>query len=83
LWYLEKKKKKKKKKNQCMGVGVIIQDGNGQISAAKSATVFANFNPAVGEALAALHAAKFCRDLGIFEVILEEGSLMVTRALEE
>ena len=66
-----------------MGVGVIIRDGDGQISAAKSATVLASFDPTAGEALAALHAAEFCRDLGIFEVILEGDSLMVTRALKE
>jgi ribonuclease HI len=70
-------------KNKCMGVGVIIRDGDGQISAAKSASICANFDPAAGEALAALHAAEFCRDLGIPEVILEGDSLMVTRALEE
>jgi hypothetical protein len=35
-------------KNQCMGVGVIIRDMDGQILVAKSATVFANFNPAAG-----------------------------------
>ena len=63
--------------------GLIIRDGDGQISAAKSATIFANFDPAAREALAALHAVEFYRDLGIFEVILEGDSVMVTRALEE
>jgi ribonuclease HI len=70
-------------KNQCMGMGVIIRNGDGQISAAKSVTIFANFDPAIGEALVVLHAAGFCCDLGICEVILEGDSLMVTRAFEK
>jgi ribonuclease HI len=68
--------------NQCMGVGVVVCDGNGLVSAAKSTTVFVTFEPTAGEALAALHAAEFCWDLGIFDIILERDSLMVTRALE-
>lgn len=65
-----------------MGVGVVVRDGNGLVSAAKSTTVFVTFEPATGEALAALHVAEFCWDLGIFDVILEGDSLIVTRALE-
>lgn len=39
--------------------------------------------PATGEALAALHAAELCRDLGFFEVMLEGDSLSVVKAIGE
>ena len=39
--------------------------------------------PVTGEALAALHAAKLCRDLEFFEVILESDSLLVVKAIGE
>jgi ribonuclease HI len=68
--------------NQCMGVGVVVRDGNGLVAAAKSTTIFATFEPAAGEALAARQVAEFCRDLGFFDIILEGDSLMVTKALE-
>jgi ribonuclease HI len=68
--------------NRFMGVGVVIRDGNGLVSATKSTTVSEIFEPAAGEALAARQATEFCRDLGLFDIILEGDSLMVTRALE-
>jgi hypothetical protein len=68
--------------NQCIGVRVIIHYGNGLVSVAKIVTIFAMFDPIAGEALAALHVAEFCCDLGIFEVILEGDSLTVTRAIK-
>jgi hypothetical protein len=49
-----------------MGIGVIIRDEEGLVTAAKSLTISAVLEPAAGEAMAALHAAELCRDLGIF-----------------
>jgi hypothetical protein len=51
---------------KCMGIGVIIRDEEGLVTAAKSLTISAVLEPAAGEAMAALHAAELCRDLGIF-----------------
>ena len=68
--------------NQYIGVGVVVRDGNGFVSAAKSTTVFAIYEPAAREVLAARQTAKFCRELGLFDIILEGDSLMVTWALE-
>jgi ribonuclease HI len=64
-----------------MGVGVIIRDAEGQVTAAKSMTIPGVFEPAAGEAVAALHAVELCRDIGIFEVVLEGDSIMVTKAI--
>ena len=49
---------------------------------AKSTIVFATFEPTAREALAARKAAEFYRDPGLFDIILEVDSLMVTRVLE-
>ena len=68
--------------NQYIGVGVVVRDGNGLVSAAKSTTIFAIYELAAKEVLAAWQTAKFYRDLGLFDIILEGDSLMVTRALE-
>jgi hypothetical protein len=59
--------------NQCMGVGVLVRDGNGLVATAKSSTVFATFEPVAGEALAARQAAEFCRDLGFFFMLFWKG----------
>jgi ribonuclease HI len=64
-----------------MGIGVIIRDADGQVTAAKSMKIPRVFEPAAGEAMAALHAAKLCHDLGIFEVVLEGDSILVTKAI--
>ena len=49
----------------------------------KSKTILAIFEPTTEEALAALHVAKFCRDLGFYEIMLEGGSLSVVKAIWE
>ena len=66
---------------KCMGVGVIIRDAEGQVTAAKSMRIPGVFEPAIREAVAALHAVELCQDLGIFEVVLEGDSIMVTKAI--
>jgi hypothetical protein len=62
---------------------VIIKDERGLVMAAKSKTILAIFEPATGEALAALHTAEFCQDLGFYEIMLEGGSLSVVKATGE
>jgi hypothetical protein len=57
-----------------MGVGVIIRDEKGVVIAALSKTVSPIQEPAVGEAMGALAAAKFSRDIGLFNIILEGDS---------
>jgi hypothetical protein len=68
---------------KCMGIGVIIRDEGGCVLAAQSKTIQVVYEPATGEALAALHAAKLCLDLGFYEIILEGDSLSVVKAIGE
>jgi ribonuclease HI len=65
-----------------IGVGVIIRDGNGLVTAALSRTVNARMDPTTAEATAALHAVELCRDVGVQNLILEGDSLAVVKAIE-
>jgi ribonuclease HI len=65
-----------------IGVGVIIRDGNGLVTAALSRTVNVRMDPTTAEATAALHAVELCRDVGVQNLILEGDSLAVVKAIE-
>jgi hypothetical protein len=69
--------------NQRMGVGVIVRDHMGRVIAARSTTVEFSSEPVVAEAIAALHAAEFSRDLGLPKIILEGDSLQVVNAVQD
>lgn len=56
-----------------MGIGVIVRDHLGMISVALSQTVEACPEPVIAEAMVALRAGKFCRDLGVQDTIFEGG----------
>ncbi|XP_059441727.1 uncharacterized protein LOC132174030 [Corylus avellana] len=69
--------------NNCMGIGVIVRDERGHVLAAKNQTIHATHESVTGEALAALHAAEFCRELGFFEILLKGDSMSVVKAIGE
>jgi ribonuclease HI len=69
------------KKNR-LGVGIIIRDAEGKVTAARSLTVQSKPTPVVGEAIGAFYAADFGRDIGVQNVILEGDSLIVVKALQ-
>jgi ribonuclease HI len=66
-----------------MGVGIIIRDEKGNVIAAISKPVMATHDPATAEALAALRAVEFCREVGAFDINLEGDSLLVVKAICE
>jgi ribonuclease HI len=68
--------------NNRMGIGIIVRDYLGMVIAAKSYTMRFISEPVVAEALAALHAAEFSRDLGLPMVILEGDSLQVVTTIQ-
>ncbi|XP_059450922.1 uncharacterized protein LOC132181699 [Corylus avellana] len=68
---------------KCMGIGVIIRDAAGRVLAAQSKSFMAVYDPATGEALAALHAEGLCRDLGFYDIIFEGDSLSMVKAIGE
>jgi ribonuclease HI len=63
------------------GLGVIIRDSNGVMTAARCVTKQGCLNPAVGEAKAVLAAFQFCRELGIQQVHFEGDAKGVVDAI--
>ena len=68
------------KKNR-LRVGIIIRDVVGEVIAARSLTIQTKLTPVVGEASGAFYTTEFGYDIGVEDVILEGGSLIVIRAL--
>jgi hypothetical protein len=64
-----------------MGIGVILQDCNGEVLATLSAPKDFIIAPEIAEATAALRAAYFCQELGFSHIILEGDALQVVQAL--
>jgi ribonuclease HI len=48
-----------------VGMGVVIQNHDGEFQAAKSNFINGRFDPTVAEAMAAVHAIGFCKKLGV------------------
>ncbi|KAF5454503.1 hypothetical protein F2P56_024161 [Juglans regia] len=69
------------KVNCRIGIGVIIRDWNGCVSAILRSTCSSFPDPLLGEAIAALSAIKFCYDLGPRSIILKGDSLNVVNAV--
>ena len=67
--------------NCCMGVGAILRDDEGRVLAAVSKTLRFCYEPVAGEAVAALYAAEFTRDLGFYDVDFEGDSLQIVNAI--
>jgi ribonuclease HI len=65
-----------------MGMGVIVRDPNGEVVAMLSAPRNYITAPDIAEAVAALKAVTFCRELGFSKVILEGDALQVVNALK-
>jgi hypothetical protein len=64
-----------------MGVGVIIRDGMGHVIVALSQPILALHETTTTEAMAALRAVEFCREVGINDILLEGDSLLVVKAV--
>ncbi|XP_059436284.1 uncharacterized protein LOC132169234 [Corylus avellana] len=69
--------------HKCMGFGMIARDDQGNVIAAQSKHISAIQAPVVGEAMAALEAVEFSREVGLQDVILEGDSLQVVQALQK
>ena len=55
----------------------------GHVIAAQSQPVLALHEPATAEAMAALRAVEFCREVGINDILLEGDSLLVVKAVSD
>ena len=65
----------------CSGMGVIVQDREGLVIAVMSEKIPQLLKPIEIEAMAAIRAFEFAREVGISEAILERDSLLVIKAL--
>ena len=65
----------------CPGMGVIVQDREGLVIAVMSEKIPQLLKPIEIEAMAAIRAFEFAREVGISEAILERDSLLVIKAL--
>ena len=64
-----------------MGMGVVIRNNNGEFYAAKSSFISGCLDPTVAEALAAVHAINFNKELGIQRLQLEGDAKNVVNAI--
>jgi ribonuclease HI len=64
-----------------IGMGMIARDSNGACLGAKNVTKDLLTDSATAEAMAALSAMYFCREVGFFEVILEGDAIQVLQAI--
>ena len=70
------------KVSKCMGMGIIIRDYQGFVHAALCRKISSARNPGSAEALGALAAVAFCRELGLPDIILEGDCLQVIKAIK-
>jgi ribonuclease HI/exonuclease III len=68
---------------QRIGVGVLVRDYQGLVHAALCKTIHSCYVPVVAEAIGALIAAEFSRDLGIQDIVLEGDALLVVKAIKD
>lgn len=69
-------------KAQCRtGMGMLVRDHTGTIIAAKCLSRAGNLDPTAGEALASLHAIRWCQELGRQAIILEGDAKQVVDAI--
>ncbi|XP_059431643.1 uncharacterized protein LOC132165167 [Corylus avellana] len=67
--------------NSCVGLGLLARDANGQFVAARGIKKRIAADPTVAEAIAALHAVIFAKELGFSNVMFEGDALTVVNAI--
>jgi ribonuclease HI len=70
------------KKNGRIGLGIVVQDYEGVVLAARSTTKNFLANHVVVEALVAFHAIELCREIGFFDIILERDVLPIVNTVK-
>jgi glycerol dehydrogenase-like iron-containing ADH family enzyme len=69
------------KNAKLVGIGVIVQDHNGRMVAARSFTKRGVLEQKIRETIASFHAAQLCKELGLQDVILEGDARSVAEAI--
>ncbi|XP_042939391.1 uncharacterized protein LOC122274416 [Carya illinoinensis] len=70
------------KDNSKVGIGVIVRDSEGLVMASLCSSITLNFDPSLGEAVAALKATILCAELGLTHIVLEGDALSVVQAVQ-
>jgi len=65
------------KSTGCVGWGIVARDHCGSVLGAKSAYNKISVEPVIDEAMAALEACLFCKEVGFFDIILEGDALQI------
>jgi hypothetical protein len=65
-----------------LGLTFIVRDREGAVLAACSTTKIFLVEAVVAEALAAVHAVEFCREIGFFDIMLEGNVLQIVNAVK-
>ncbi|XP_059428715.1 uncharacterized protein LOC132162495 [Corylus avellana] len=68
-------------RNGRIGVGVLVRDHEGWVTAARSVTKSGFLEPTAAEAMAFFEGVWFCKDLGILSLIVEGDAQVVINAI--
>jgi hypothetical protein len=71
------------KSERRVGIGLIVRDSTGFCLAARSLSLNIHIEAATAEALAAVHAILFCKELGYSNILFEGDALQVIKAIGE
>jgi hypothetical protein len=71
------------KENRKMGIGVIVRDNMGEVFTTLSVPKDYIIALDIAKASAALWVANFCRELGLYRVILEGDAFQIVQALRK
>jgi hypothetical protein len=66
-----------------VGIGIIARDSRGVCLAARSLSLNTHIDATTAEALAAVHAIMFCKELGYANLIFEGDALQIIKAIGE
>jgi hypothetical protein len=64
-----------------MGMGIVVQDNEGYVVAARSLTKLGRLEPVATEALTVFQVAEFSKGLGLQDIIMECNTLQVVNAM--
>ncbi|XP_042983235.1 uncharacterized protein LOC122312641 [Carya illinoinensis] len=65
-----------------VGIGVIVRDSEGLVTASLCSSITLTPDPLLGEAAAALRATTLCAELGLTHIVLEGDALNVVQAVQ-
>lgn len=65
-----------------MGVGIVLRDHNERVTTVRSFTRLGFLEPTTAKAMVNVHAAQFCKEMGVHNAILEGDAEVIIKALQ-